>query len=595
MGLFLDTVPKNSGFLIGPRSHYALKMRYSTSYRPDGLGFDLNHVLESLNEVERFLGISETTWHTTTDGKLGNPSRWEAPHLMVNIGGSSATVGTLREAVDRLRTSGGVPAWVWKATPTREMFTANATFHRFELGVSALALLELLEAIGRILKTSGKYGYSIHFTRYTYPQTEQTAQREEYLLGYGPAPLGIGSDGRRRVAEWHRSWGKFGYTTKTQNAFSLYGRATPTVPDTTQPELVDEHPPEDYLEGFGHCFIRVFVTEGTDDEIEAFEEANEDKWEIKDQAGPVVLGEPGELFKPVNYFRTWGVANKTGPAMSEQMIRPVSVHSTRWSGALGWTSTKYHIDDDPLDLMPELCPVSAGPDCDWVWAALTPGPGWPNLTPAMTDTNIYPFARRLPSFPLYDETSIEDFVTGGLPEIGNVKWRTSSNDPMDGYYANTDGGSYDYTAEGAHEAAYKAIYARLNSGTVLEPGETPLKYLWAWPEPGTFTGTASQDFWNFQATDSPGGSGSPSWSVLEPPELIDAYEEYLDDLVFEPVGREMAAYVTGRYERASAEYAAFNQWLTDVTADVLPSDAGAAGDAWLYWIEDELSEAVARG
>lgn len=620
MGLFLDTVPKVSGFLVKPGSHYWLNMLNHTHIRVSGVGADLNAVLAAINDVERFLGLSVSTWHTTLDGKLGDPAKWIAPHQMVNLGGNSANVGTLREAVERCRDARSeVPAWSWKACATRAMFLDPAQFHRFELGVSAAGLLELYEAAGRIVKSGGRHSYQIHLHRDIRRSANMTASDCEgtYSVGVGPSPIGMGTDGKPRVWQMDRLMGTSGYYEEQHNATrGIYPRPEPQPPDETS--VITRHvipgfrtcpgnfaaanptgessweAPDYGAVGLGDLYVRIFkLSDEEDDDIEAFEAANTDKWELLGASGVVdgVVSQLADLEKPTNYFRTYGVAAKTGPAMNEFGVRPVDIPFSRWSGILGWESTPYHFAyATPQDYYGSLCGAGAGPDCDWVWTAQTQGPGWPHLTPAMTDQSVYPMGKPMPLFPITNADAITDFTDGGLGPMGNMTWRTSAQDPMEGYYPD----EYDYTVAGAHRTALRAIMSRLNSGTEINVGVVPAGYVWAWPAPGTFTGPASLDFMEWQATDSPGGSGSPSWSVIEPPALIDAFEGYIDEAEFDPVTRDLEPWVTRRYERFRAEYMCVNQMKCEVTCETVPTDGVASGDSWLYWTEDELSEAVAR-
>lgn len=592
MGLFLDGVAKTSDFLIGPSSHYWVEAWKHRTYTPGGMGEDLNSCLSALNRVERFLGLSESTWHTTEDGKLGDPAKWKCPHMMVNIGGDTGSVGTLRDAIERLRTEGGVEPYPWEATPTREILIDPATFHRFERGVSVVPLLETKLSAGRILRVGSAGSYVIALERQI-PEKPQgyVGDWDGYYSVGVHGGIGVGFDLKPKLTHFYRQTTEGGWYEERRVAgrFVYYSK-----PGDQAVERTDISVQQSELTRliYGNALVQVFHTGAQQTELEAFELANSEKWKIKDRTTPVTVSHLESIESTTNHFRTWGSVAKAGVATNETGREGGSLNGTpfsRWSGDLGWEATDYHLDKTPLEYYPGICD-GAGPTCDYVWTPRTWGPGWPNLTPAMTDEDLYPFGQPIRlDFPFTAEgfADMEDFTVGGLSGIPGWKWRTSPFDPMRGFYAD----EYDYSTEAARETAYRTIFNRLNGGTEIELASEASDYLWAWPQKGTFVGIT--DFLEWQSTDSPGGSGDPSWPIVEPPTLTDAWEGYLD-FDWPEIDRDLAIGVGQRVDRGYAEYGCINVWYSEATVEERPAEQEAAGDQWLYWIEGELSEAGPR-
>ena len=119
-----------------------------------GLGQDLEDCLAALNAVEAALGITATQWHPN----YGTQSSHGIPHMVVRIPGV-ADKTYIRDAVDRLRSAGGAPAFPWAYTPG----TTESEFSGPGRGRSERHILELKEAIGRIISTgtiTSSYVYS---------------------------------------------------------------------------------------------------------------------------------------------------------------------------------------------------------------------------------------------------------------------------------------------------------------------------------------------------------------------------------------------------------------------------------------------------
>lgn len=134
---------KTSDYLITKDSHYACTQAYRARLSPE-FANDLFGIKTNLNRIEQFLGIEESVYtHNLLD-----PRDAKHPHLIVAIGGDVNNVGTLREAIDRVRLSGGAPVWTWYTVPS--IADLRDRFHSPKNALSVAAILEMKLALGRL-------------------------------------------------------------------------------------------------------------------------------------------------------------------------------------------------------------------------------------------------------------------------------------------------------------------------------------------------------------------------------------------------------------------------------------------------------------
>lgn len=139
----ISVTGKTTGFLIGVNSHYHCAGAYRSRIAPE-FANDLFGIKTNLNRIEQFFGLEESVYTVN----LPDPRDSAHPHLIVAIGGDVNNVGTLREAIDRVREAGGAPEWTWYTVPT--LADLRDRFHSPKNALSVAAILEMKYALGRL-------------------------------------------------------------------------------------------------------------------------------------------------------------------------------------------------------------------------------------------------------------------------------------------------------------------------------------------------------------------------------------------------------------------------------------------------------------
>jgi len=300
---------KTGGYLVDRNSFYYVN-QWESNIISVRLFTDLDNVLRKLNAVENHIGISRTTWPTTLGG-VGTSTTPEHIHYIVRIGGDANNLGTLRDAVDRLRTEGDVPAWNWNFNPTIEDTWERP--HSHKCVVSTIAVLELLLAIGRIVASGGVSYTTLSFG--SQPFLDPAVIRHGGG-GYFTPIRGTFDD--FPVFRFSQRWRNEGYKFRRINRQRLREqRFTPEgTPEWVNVDLEQNNTdfewspglrkstPEDAAMGYSHpdrltslMEVALFRTNDGGTGLEPIEEAHQNLWFYKDGAGDdedesVSLGEP---------------------------------------------------------------------------------------------------------------------------------------------------------------------------------------------------------------------------------------------------------------------------------------------------------------
>lgn len=133
-------------------SYYLLKALYEQPLIRKYWAKSLNTIMARINSVENFLNQSKSSWYgedKTTGVYYGKPELSSFPHMRITWKDAPSR-SYLRDRIDMLRQIGGAPAFPWVYTPSKDDYE-NATHH---CGIDTRQLLELLQAIGRIISSS---------------------------------------------------------------------------------------------------------------------------------------------------------------------------------------------------------------------------------------------------------------------------------------------------------------------------------------------------------------------------------------------------------------------------------------------------------
>lgn len=508
----LTLTGKTSGYTLTLDSYYAPYQLWSKRVSDLGLVEDLRRVMEALNRVESWLGISETTWSTTMGGA---PSNVNGIHYAVRIGGDANNLGTLREAIDRLRSEGGVDPWTWYFAPTSDDLWNNFHVHRNCL--SSIAILEYFIAIGRVVGTGnvGEVGWidwSVHHHPFKNPKTG--AAEEFYEVGVGGLGGHPGTFSGMDVYTFGNYWETFGYFSKTQSERRGSGVAWDESID------IDEGSEFDYPAGLNFdptfnpdedryprndcqaaVYGRVFVIKDyedieREDAIEAFENAYSDLWDYvfkEDQTDSGDELEIGTIQQTEDISSIVSIECHKGAASYLSEITPTYQRET-YAGEYGTTvhydgaGAPVQYDEGGLNFTEQWMTPNRqfGPyffDAGWsipdvninspMWQhnaanrPLVPNTVWPSGTPEYFH------------FRTFDDATYEEATT--LPQ-GN--WRNSNDNPFEsvGYpYRSSDA-----VGDASDESTANTVLGNLSGeagSPIFTPGEeTPRKYFWVWVE-----------------------------------------------------------------------------------------------------------------
>lgn len=108
-------------------------------------------ILQRISVIERILGQPVSQWYGTdpvTGTYYGPPAESNFAHDRITTEGAPDQ-WYLRDRIDQLREIGGAPPFPWRYTPSLEEYTNKSR----KVGLDARQLLEMLQAIGRVLYT----------------------------------------------------------------------------------------------------------------------------------------------------------------------------------------------------------------------------------------------------------------------------------------------------------------------------------------------------------------------------------------------------------------------------------------------------------
>lgn len=507
---------KTGDYLIGEGSHYFPNQLNYDPLSPLGIPFDLHRVLQALNMVEAFYGITKTVWSTT----MGDPRQAEHPHYCVRIQGNRNNLGTLPEAIDQMRSDIGETVWNWEFGPTLEEF--HTEFHSHKLCASSLAIAEMFLAIG-VLKTPAGVGQiSVRTIAITHVSKHYNAETGICSDTYSISDSGgwariFGKFENQTQLVFSNKWETHGSVLKERSIFRSAQHWKLDDPDPTPDEYVYENYSApgitckvpgatgiDQLSGnTATLYINIYRQDNYTEsaghsELEAVESAFTDLWHWHD--GPIDV-DPDDEFHLSSvssgdgageeFSHVWGLFQKLGPYGFLHRINiddPFGDPITEvFKG--DWQETQQKeglMGPPPLDEF-------GGLDLTEAWRAtygfITPSlnnPLWAHNAADRASTPHIDFSEvgtpeayhHQPMPMLGQHTYLEDYTS-----IGSGDWRSSNVDPFDGA-----GYPFDSTdPEDAidREDAVRAILSRLsgNGAGVFDPAtQTPKRYFWVWPE-----------------------------------------------------------------------------------------------------------------
>lgn len=618
---------KTSGYILTEGSYYAPKQLWYQVLNYWLL--DMRDVLRKLNQVEDFLGISRTRWTNT----MGVPSRFA--HGIVRIGGDANNLGTMREAVTRLRSEAGVVAWEWHFNPTLDDLDDNFSSHRNV--VSNIAILELILAIGRL---TGVANASIR--RLT--MTKTFGLDPLFTIDFGDAH---GELENYPVFEFANAWGTTGSFFRLQRAaqFPAYGssalwarareRVNPGIGSTAREfeQSITDQPiygsglsfdggaAANNAASYANATLSVVIFDlgaAASSALEPLEEAYPDLWEYYG-SGPANPGggalSIGSLDESENdYGRLVASCQHAGPVSA--LYTDATAANDLYDGAYGVkadgeydeVSVVYGLDpDEPAEgdpLRPNIYGSTAWPT---IYIA--------NLPKMDVLMNAHPSAfwrhneQYWNAFPeVFDRYPLKEYrkkyvappSSAFVPDqitFGTGEWHTSNVDPLEPVTAPDDPEDADAIAT--------AIIERLTGLDGLGPAFDPV------------TQPAKRYFWAFVDSEFNGGRGRPDITEVGRPHTADVG----DDQAMEGVPASIRAAFNeaviridsgspflsgleddGYYDSFGyATVGAFGGMRFVRQADItLPVDESAGPQRWLVWQSpgtnghSPLEEAVAR-
>lgn len=164
-------------------SHYLLRALRQQPLKREYWAHSLSIIMKRLNDLERAYNLPLSDWYqkdNSTGTEYGDPEVSRFPHMRI-IWSGSPEKSYLRDRIDLLRAHIGVPAFEWTYTPSKEDYE-NATN---KCGIDARQLLEILQAIGRFVGSSGSY----YATLLIYNETDGNGYNTKYGLGYRDSML----------------------------------------------------------------------------------------------------------------------------------------------------------------------------------------------------------------------------------------------------------------------------------------------------------------------------------------------------------------------------------------------------------------------
>ena len=571
-----------SGYRITRSSHYRMRQAYFDPLTGnEGLGQDYEEIMSALNEVEEWLGISKTTWDST----MGSPLTSDTMHQCVYVGGDSDQTGFLRDAVDRLRSAGGVAAWTWLITPGAETYADN--WGDKKNGVSILHVLELKMAVGRIVNPEGgAWGVGHLVLRRDYRPRYQNSVDDKNIF-WAEYTDHVHEGFRleaQPVFEMYTSWatqGRFirGRTYERDEQF-LTGYPDPSprlVADVTQiwwpgirpwwgqilgPNESGEHS-DQFAAKAGGLTVYIFRnnTDGSGSSGRGYEDIetrHTDLWELVDDNGtPTTPADPitfGSINDSIGISKAGGVCNTVGPHRVRRFYYGGGYGTYNyWSGEFPIDNTDWQMVAAGAGYVNGQAPynyLSSG----WL--------GWAHNSGETRDPDsIYP-----------DPAPTYASSLGGTPDdhtqVGAGAWHHSNDDPLRGIAGNL---------EGASELQINNYYATLHDRLFLEAAEfdpavtSPKKYVWCVPNSGVdvseFVDSSSPGV-NFVPNDIYqafiGATNTVAFNLPDPPAELNTHEWYVTD--------EVGA-------RANV-----NGWIhSKKFGDVSPTGLQSSGGSWLVW------------
>lgn len=440
---------KSTGFTLVSESHYAPRQLWYEVVSPGGFVNDLMHVMEALNAVENYLGITLTTWTST----LGNPLGAVTPFYAVRIGGSASDVGTFREAIDRLRLAGNVDPWTWYFAPTKEDLWSNFPSRRNAM--SSITILEYLIAIGRIIGTGGSTVGTTNITCFHQPYVDTGSGFDDYYAyaGGGRYTLTQGERENYEVFRFVNYWITSGHMRRDQilsRRFSTPNSDADGSPNVYYDESTKLPALSDFREGYlVECAAQLDMpifkwfdfTEGG--VIENFEDFYDDLWELVDRSGGESSGDGLELSEvdsssDISFIA--GVCTSQGPVRFRFSTPGGESLQYVYEGEFEMTSETSGMDSVPaldeygaLDLT-EIWGTVEG----YTGTVMGVGPGNVNLNSPVWEHNEgnrvnvpyttfpEPAPRCFHAQQIKPENRIEQ------EHIGAGVWRTSNTDPFEG-------------------------------------------------------------------------------------------------------------------------------------------------------------------
>lgn len=517
---------KTSGYLLDQTSKYApLQMWVKPKAR--ALIEDIVRVKERLNSVEQYLGIAKTTWTST----MGAPSIHA--HYIVRIGGDASNLGTLREAVDRLRDSGNVDPWEWHFNPTFAETQTDAYTHRSV--VSNIAILELYLAIGRIvggnnignISTGG--AWMEHYPYGIAPSDSDEVYRVNAspLDAFGLPALTPGEaelfEAFSATVGWeiHGLYSRGHHVEKQPGGYGDWVFNSVDWGSIYPPDLKRKHLPGTRWDGaeikrespaaaYGGCRITIFRQDDADDAatgaaLEPIETAYSDLWEYVDRSGQSAGGgDPTALAEPeiISERQVRGGAVTTQGAARFRILQyPNTGRQVRYifEGDFekttlvdGFPDTPDAVDEfGPLNL-PEQWVASAGV-YDFGGQDIMRGygycplnsPVWAHNVAGRVPGGIYEYPEPPPQAYHFQALDPDESTASGW-SFGTCSWRSSDDSPFTGmgYPWDSDDPGEEKTPEEQAEALLGNLSGsggNITSPTFDPATTTPRKYFWMFP------------------------------------------------------------------------------------------------------------------
>lgn len=519
----IELTRKEADFLVGRESHYAPQQLWYAPATKGGILADLVHVMEALNTVEDWLGISRTTWSST----MGNPLQTNRVHYWVRVGGDVNNLQTLREAIDRLRLAGEVDAWTWYFAPSVSDLRTGKCQNMRRLAYSNLVNFEYLLAIGRIV--GGGFGglaqNVITVSHHPYAWLVDAAAYGAYYQLNGGGRFSFMGPGERtnlNVFDFTNFWQTGG---RLSREYWLSRQPTTPIEDPEESPNVHStytlfqpglrNPTEEDLEqtGFSTTLANALLTmpiymqtdEGDlSEDLEAIETAHQDLWEYVDREGSAGSSglEISEIESAVDTSYIAGVVNRQGTAKYKDYYNPGPPSEIEFTyfGEFEMITTTSGMEDPPA----VVDEPATGFDLDEAWGNVTRlsqdilgrGPGYVNLNSPVWEHNEAnrskvantTFPEPAPKY-FHTQRLNSDYRVEGT-HVGSGAWRTSNVSPFTGtgYPYDSDDPEDEKTTEEVLEILLSRLRGIAGDGggpggsAVFDPTtQSPQKYFWCFP------------------------------------------------------------------------------------------------------------------